>query len=291
MEYEKIDAKRTMATNTEEGRERGPRYDGSGDYMEWKRKIILLQFDWQEDGISETKQIRRVLGLLSGAPFLTATDGGDITSCIYISGGQQIIRRDIAGIFAKLEERREEAISVDEAAVELFKLGQGKKGLEEYTTEFDRLTALAGTPSSQKPLLFFAGLSWGIKNQLGAGFLPEKYTFPELWRAASEAARRAAREERRQQGTRKQGGGGGRAKGRGAQTTNGGGESDSRKCYYCDKPGHLKRDCNTFKRDQEKGITQAAGKQKGRDGAARGRQARETKADDVDINIDDSDED
>ena len=293
-----IDTKRTKMTTPEDDKgQRGPKFDGTGDYMEWKRKITLLQYDWIEDGLSQTKQIRRVLGLLSGPPFMTATDGGDLSSCIEItSSGGQIVKRGITQIFALLEERLAEAVTKDQAATKLFILQQGKRSLEEYAAEFDKYSAIAGTPASQKPLLFHAGLNWGIKKQLGAGFLPEKLTYAELWRSASLAAAEAGREERRKErdNTRGRGRGGGRTKGRGAQAKTGDGDSEgreTRKCFYCDKPGHLKADCNTRKRDEKDGTAGSAGKQKRGGGAARGRKAREASQEDVDVNLDDSDED
>ncbi|KAH6855566.1 hypothetical protein B0I37DRAFT_350725 [Chaetomium sp. MPI-CAGE-AT-0009] len=242
-------------------------FDGTGDYMEWKGKVMLLQLGWAMDGLTPTKQIRNVLLMLSGAPFFTATNGGDIDSVIRVDpdGGHTILR-DIPGIFKALEEQHGGLITKEQAAADLSKLKQGKMTLADYMAEFDKLSAIAGTPATQKPITFYKGLSRGIKNEFAEDFMPESHTLANVRKAACRADKKVSREERRKDldtwsETRKGQGG---ARGWSAKTTQSGdGTSDGedkRKCFYCDKPGHLKADCNTRKRGEKNGGTVPIGK-------------------------------
>lgn len=272
-----------MATTEGKDEVRLPVYDGTGDYHSWKQKVQVKALDWDDEGKTPDQQVRKALLLLSGAAFSTATHGGDITKR----------PRTLQELFQRLEERVPEHLSKSQALGELMKLRQYNDSLQTYTAKFEHLAAVAGIEQQAVSNVFYAGLSSQIKKELGPVVDPEGVDYRTLWAAARRAEEAVMREKGRKEREASRKGGKGRTRGRRVHTTRetgdgkpGGGET--RTCFGCGKPGHLKRDCKSSGNGND---AQADGKRKGRGGAARGKMAREADlaADDIDLNIDDSD--
>lgn len=258
----------TLAPEEEASRGRIPKYGGDPTkYRAWKQKAQLYLVKAMKKGEDDALRLITLLESLEGSAFTTVTQG-DVESCVNFENGQAKI--PVSQVFARLEERYDGVVSRDEAMARLQLERQNQRTLDEYTASFEELWALSGQSDSKtKCRMFYQGLNYSTRNPLDSvGFLPENVKYDDLWQVVSKASKATKKKDGGRDGGRggprrgRGGRGGGSARGRGAQTDEG---VETRTCYYCDKPGHLKKDCRRMAADNR--STQGNGRGRGRGGA------------------------
>lgn len=161
-----------------------PRYDGTGDYLEWKRKAQLALGELEEENVSATRRVRRLLLAIEGPLYWTVTQGQDGVGNI----------ASTRTVFARIEESRGVTVDANKAAAALDQLYQGKKEFGEFLGTFLQWSAQAGYDAGRQKELLVAKLNRGTRDALGPVVLG-KYTMEELIQMAQQAADQASRRQ------------------------------------------------------------------------------------------------
>jgi hypothetical protein len=219
--------------------------------------------------------------------------GGDMNNVIDLETGQ--VKRTIRQIFEVLGSRQKGVMTAKEAAGRLEQLSSRNKNYEEFTQEFETLFALTGRSEDEKSYTFYSKLPRNLQDKIGTTVEVMDWDFNKLFKSGKERHQQLDYERSRAE---RQRGGGGRGRGgkssRGptranaaTATTEG---SETRTCFYCEKTGHLKKDCRKWKADNPGEVTRGRGR--GGRGTSGGRAAKQLTQgeDDRDIHETDTEE-
>jgi hypothetical protein len=216
-------ATRQMAETNQEKGGGLPLFDGTSattPYRTWERLVRMETLLEDED----KPVFRKALRSLRGAPLDRATQGvtaKTTASTLAIRTTQDIL--DVLGpVYGG-----DNAMSREDARVQLNRCRQGKKSLDEFLNEITRLGAQAGVEADNMTSYVKAGVEGRLALVAATSFGDEFETLCLRLRAADRVAPRAPMLKKQQDKTRGRGTGG----------------IEKRECYLCHKRGHIKPDC------------------------------------------------
>lgn len=214
----------------------GLAFDGTGDYQAFKFGMIqtlrtMTDKSRQERAVYAFRSLRgeALRYLLSSMPAQEDNNDEDMGRFPFTAAAQIWQRLDshyaLAGTVTK-----QQAIS------KLVSIKQGKRSVQEYTSEFTQFSSLSGFQDTELIAIYLRGLRADVNAVIGVAL-------PLSWPEAVQNARRgeelanAIRPKIKNQSAPRGRGGHHQVPGRGAQ------ESTAIKCYNCQQEGHMARNC------------------------------------------------